>query len=56
MKVKKPITQFTFQDAEYIVTKVSELLKSFFTLLGGFVDGIKSREIYTYGQEDEAEA
>ena len=50
--MKKPITQFTFQDAEYIVTKVSELLRSFIALIGKFVNGIQNGEIYTFGQEE----
>ncbi len=59
MKVKKPIIEFTFQDAEYITTKLSELIKGLIALIGGFVNGIKAGEIYTYGAEaaeEEAEA
>lgn len=56
MKFKKPITEFTFQDAEYLVVKIAELLNSLFVLIGGLVDGIKSGEIYAYGTEEEAEA
>ena len=56
MKVKKPITEFTFQDAEYITTKLSELIKGLIALIGGFVNGIKAGEIYAYGTEEEAEA
>ena len=53
--MKKPITQFTFQDAEYITVKLSALIKSFIALIGGFVNGIKSGDIYTFGQEAAAD-
>lgn len=56
MNFKKPITEFTFQDAEYLVVKISELLNSLFALIGGFVDGIKSGEIYNYGAAADEEA
>ena len=55
MNFKKPITEFTFQDAEYLTVKISELIKSFVTLLGNFINGIKSGKIYTYGTEETEE-
>ncbi|MBQ5969375.1 MAG: hypothetical protein IKN72_01715 [Clostridia bacterium] len=55
MKFKKPITEFTFQDAEYLTVKISELIKSFITLVGNFINGFKTGKAYTFDEEETAE-
>ena len=52
LKFKKPITEFTFQDAEYITVKISDLLRDFYKLLSSFVNGAKNGGIYRFGEDD----
>ena len=52
MKFKKPITQITFKDVEFMVTKIAELARGFFTLLFGLINDIQDGKIPTYGEEE----
>ena len=53
MNFKKPITEFTFQDAEFLTKKIAALIKSFISLLGGFINGIQDCSMFAAAEAEE---